>query len=662
MSASTVSVPTATHVTIIGENMPGGTVRGSYKYNATGGEIEEGRSMCRWYIGEDAGPLTENFDLVIIQSMIGKQIRFAVTPVSASGVSGIEVYSQVRTIVSGYQNISEEDSNSSFIKQYGAFSLYRHQPNDRIVNSTSGAFAWMSGTTQSVFVKGRNDSGGTPPAEIAQYLKNNPATRMFSTAGDFAALVPVVGTANQLLLWGRNIGPIPHDLDLSNIKYVYCNETAIAWIYDNPPPGKNRIGAFGSVANGGAVPDEIQKFLFFDQPKAIYSTSAAFAVLTESGRVYAWGSPAAGGTFDQNKRKELDQINVTRIVSTAGAFCAIGAVRIGDPRVNTLVTWGPATSGGAISAADLERILDGDGAKHVIANRDSFVVITSRRATALSWGGPYGGVMSEEARTMAARGYIVMCASTAYAFCIVNNAGGIAAWGVNGMGGNTPNAESDAGSEEPFTVVDAGEVLESSGAKERVRAVFEKLQVANANPERSHTPDTACVCHSIGKQRSSLTHLVTELGEVTLSTNDSSFFMSSKGNGGVTIDLITWGHAGYGGAIPSATRQVLMASQITDVYSTNGAYALIANQGGVVGAVVAFGATNAQQEAGQIPVLLQPHLRDGIKELYSIQQMPAYAPNIGRQGAFSARAANGTWVNWGGTALVPNEHIDPGKP
>ena len=133
------------------------------------------------------------------------------------------MYSQVKTIVSGYQNISEEESNSSFIKQYGAFSLYRNEPNDRIVNSTAGAFAWMSGATQSVFVKGRTDSGGAPPVEIEQYLKNNPATRMFSTARDFGALVPVVGSANQLLLWGQNIGPIPHDLDLSVDVHVFLD-------------------------------------------------------------------------------------------------------------------------------------------------------------------------------------------------------------------------------------------------------------------------------------------------------------------------------------------------------------------------------------------------------------------------------------------------------
>lgn len=662
MSESTVSVPIATHVTIIGENMPGGTIRGSYKYSATGGEHEEGKSLCRWYVDDEPGFLTENLDFAIMQSMIGKEVRFAVTPVSASGVSGNEVYSQVKTIVSGYQNISEEESNSSFIKQYGAFSLYRNEPNDRIVNSTAGAFAWMSGATQSVFVKGRTDSGGAPPVEIEQYLKNNPATRMFSTARDFGALVPVVGSANQLLLWGQNIGPIPHDLDLSNIKYVYCNEAAIVWIYDNPPAGKNRIGAFGSVAHGGAVPDEIQTFLLFDQPIAIYSTAAAFAVRTEAGRVFAWGSPAAGGTFDKAKRDELDAITTTRIVCSAGAFCAIGPARAGSTNVDKVVSWGPANSGGVMSSKNINDILDNGGANHIVANRDSFVVVTRGRAKATSWGGPYGGLMNKDAEDLAAGGDIVMCAGTPYAFCMVNRGGRIAAWGVNGMGGNTPTSEGDGALEETFTVMDAGEVLEASDVKARVRAVFEKLQVNSVDEGPSGASGIECACHSVGKKRSSLTHFVTQMGEVTLSTNDSSFFMSSKGSGGITIDLITWGHAGYGGAIPSATRQVLMASQITDVYCTNGAYAMITNQGGVTGAVVAFGATNAQQEAGQIPVTLQPHLRSQIKELYSIQQMPPYNPNVGRQGAFSARVANGTWVNWGGTALIPNEHIDPTKP
>ncbi|NCE90365.1 hypothetical protein [Pseudomonas sp. L13] len=662
MSESTVSVPIATNVTIIGENMPGGTIRGSYKYSATGGEFEEGRSLCRWYVGEHPGPHTEDFDLPIMQGMIGEEVRFAVTPVSASGVIGHEVYSQVKTIVSGYQNISEEESNSSFIKQYGAFSLYRNEPNDRIVNSTSGAFAWMSGSTQSVFVKGRADSGGTPPVEIEQYLKNNPATRMFSTARDFAALVPVVGSANQLLLWGQNIGPIPHDLDLSNIKYVYCNEAAIVWIYDNPPLGKNRIGAFGSVAHGGAVPDEIQRLLLHDQPVAIYSTAAAFAVRTEAGAVFAWGSPAAGGTFDQAKRKELDAIKTTRIVCSAGAFCAIGPTRAGSSDADTVVSWGPANSGGAMSSKNIADIRSNGGANHVVANRDSFVVITHESAIATSWGGPYGGVMNKDAEDLAARGDIVMCAGTPYAFCMVNRGGRIAAWGVNGMGGNTPTSEGDGALEETFTVVDAGEVLEASDVKERVRALFEKLQVNSVDEDPSGTSGIECACRSVGKKRSSLTHFVTQMGEVTLSTNDASFFMSSKGSGGITTELITWGHAGYGGQIPSPTRQVLMASQITDVYCTNGAYAMITNQGGVTGAVVAFGATNAQQEAGQIPVMLQPHLRTEIKELYSIQQMPPYNPNVGRQGAFSARVGNGTWVTWGAPLLVPNEHFDPTKP
>lgn len=658
MTKTTVTAPIATNVTIIGELMPGGTIRGSYKYIGTGDETEEGGSLCRWYIGESPGSLFETFDLAVKEYMVGKTIRFAITPKSKSGVSGIEVYSQTKLVVSGYQNISEEESQCSFIKQYGAFSLYRNEPNDRILTSTSGAFALMSGSTQSVVVRGRTDFGGAPPVEIAQYLKNNPATRMFSTAKDFAALVPVIGSSNQLLMWGNNIGAIPPQLDVSNIKYVYSNETAVAWIYDNPPPGKNTIGAFGNQANGGLVPDAIQMKLFFDKPKAIYATASAFAVLTEGGRVYAWGQQSTGGLIPAATQTVLDQINITSIVCTAGAFCAVGPERFGDPAIKTIAPWGASGSGGALNPGDLEEIMDQDGAKHVLANRDSFVIITKRRSKALSWGGPYGGVMNDAAKLLSARGNIVMCAATAYAFCMINSGGEIAAWGVSNMGGSTPTSSGNADD-----VMDAEEVLEASGAKAHVRDVFKAIDVEGWYQKRLKSIEADCLCHTSGERRSSLSYLSTASGDITISSNDSSFFLSSRGTGGQTIDLIVWGTAGYGGTMSSTTRQVLMASQITDVYSTNGAYAVISNQGGVKGAVTVFGGSNANQEAGEVPAKLQNHLRSDVEEVYSLKQMPPYTPSTYRPAAaLSARLSNGHYVIWGGATLVTNEVLDPADP
>ncbi|MBJ2246620.1 hypothetical protein [Pseudomonas haemolytica] len=399
--------PIATSVTIMGEPMPGATVRGSYLYSGTGDEAQEGRSLGRWYINEVPHAYTEDLDLVIYQSMVGQKIRFAITPVSASGVSGIEVYSESQTVFRGYQNISDEENESSFIKQFGAFSLYREEPPDRILTSTSGAFAIKSGATQSVVVKGRTNQGGTPPPEIAQYLRNNPATRMFASGWDFGALVPVLGSSNRLLVWGNHIpNPIPPTLDLSNILSVYANESAIAWIHKDPPPGKNTIGAIGPVLNGGVVPEEVQRSLLFDKPKAIYATGAAFTVLTEGGRVHSWGHAGSGGLIPAATKIVLDQLNITSIVCSAGAFCAIGSERFGDPSIKTLCPWGGVASGGALNPGDLEKIMDQDGVKHVVANRDAFVVITKRRSQALSWGGGNGG--ADERRcsgTLCARQY-----------------------------------------------------------------------------------------------------------------------------------------------------------------------------------------------------------------------------------------------------------------
>ncbi|MBJ2285982.1 hypothetical protein JFT66_17645 [Pseudomonas sp. MF6755] len=652
--------PIATSVTIMGEPMPGATVRGSYLYSGTGDEAQEGRSLGRWYINEVPHAYTEDLDLVIYQSMVGQKIRFAITPVSDSGVSGIEVYSESQTVFRGYQNISEEENANSYIKQFGAFSLYKEEPPDRILTSTSGAFAIKSGVTQSVVVKGRADQGGTPPPEIAQYLKNNPATRMFASGWDFGALVPVLGSSNRLLVWGPHIpNPIPPTLDMSNIQSVYANESSIAWIHKDPPPGKNTIGAIGPAANGGVVPEDVQRSLLFDKPKAIYATAAAFTVLTEGGRVHSWGHATSGGLIPDATKIVLNQLNISSIVCSAGAFCAIGSERFGDPSIKTLCPWGGAASGGALNPGDLEKIMDQDGVKHVIANRDSFVVITKRRSQALSWGGAYGGQMNDAARALSARGNIVMCAGAAYAFAMVNTGGESAAWGALGFGGKTSTSEKGTAAAEDE--VDAEAVFEASGAKEQIRAAFKQLRVAELYERQSENPGGDCSCQSTGKKPSSLTHLVTSAGDIELLANDMSFFMLVR-EGGYTADLINWGHASFGGLIPAATRQVLMASQITGIYSTNGAYATISAQGGVKGAVNAFGGTTAQQDAGQIPENIQLAIRADVSEIYSIKRLPPYQPFASSRAAFSARLQNGTYAVWGSTQISVNEVLDPGKP
>ena len=655
MNKNSVAKPTATSVTIVGEPRPGGTLDGAYLYKGSGDEAEEGRSVCRWYLNEEPGLKSELFSFPINETMVGKTLRFAVTPVSKTGVEGDEFYSPIIEIVRGYQNISESDSENSFIRQHGNFAMYNSGPTDRVVVATSAAFALTSGKVQSVIVKGRNDAGGVVPPEIAQYLKNNPATRMFSTAISFAAVVPTFNDMNYLFVWGGGVGVIPPGLNMSNIKSVYSNRSALAWIYDNPPPGVNTIGAVGAANAGGVVPDAIQSKLFFDKPRAIYSTLDAFVVLTQGNRVYAWGNPSSGGLIPAATQAVLNQIDITRIVCTASAVCVIGTERFGDPSIQTIATWGASNSGGSTDPGLIEEILDQDGVTDVVANRDSFVAMTKRRSKVVAWGGAHGGMMSEAAKQLSARGNIVMCASSAYAHCIVNKAGEMAAWGAISMGGTTPVSGNKS-----EKLIDAGKALEASGVKDRVRTLFKTLKVDDWYEQRLENGGVECDCQGANIARPRLSYLKTASGDIRISSNEVSFLLTSRGTSGETIDVIPWGLAGFGGDIPSATRQVLMASKIQKVYSTNGAYAVICQQGLVRGVLVTFGGTNAQQEAGQVPESLKPHLSSGIDEVYAISQLPPYTPSSTRSpAAFAARLSNGLLGVWGGNSLVTNEILNP---
>ncbi|NMZ07943.1 MULTISPECIES: hypothetical protein [Pseudomonas] len=646
-----MSIPVATHVTIIGEAVAGAVVRGSYFYV---NDIPEQNSIYRWYIDGASFIEAKSLDFQIQASLSGAKIRFSVTPMDESGDIGIETFSPEIEISDGYQNITDEEHRNSFVSQRGHCSYYVPDPKDRVFVASAQAFSLTDGKTQSVHIRGRADHAGDPPQEIRQYLKNNPATRMFSTERDFGALVPVLGSTKRLLLWGTNMANIPPQLDLNNIKYVYSNRTAVAFIYDNPAPGKNTIGAFGNAANGGVVPDDIQRNLLFDPPKAIYATETAFAVLTYRGTVYAWGQAAGGGVISLNAQNYLRTMKVERIISTAGAFCAIGPQVINDPEIKHVVTWGDAANGGEISAQDLTYILDQDGVEQVVANRNAFCAVTKLRRRAISWGAAsYGGTMTEAARRLAAGGNILLCQGSAWAFTMFNNSGLSESWGASGYGGLSGHECSDDEN-------DAGKVFEKSVEKNRIEALFKDMRINDWYQQQRSPTRHRAECDPSATPGANLGEIVTPNGIISLYSNDSSFFMVAKESDGRTKDLFSWGQTLGGGAIPPATRQVLMASQITDVRCTNGAYGVISTQGFVGGVVSVFGGGNAYLDAGEVPEALQEYLRGDVSGLYALKFMPPYYPTGSRSpSAFAARRTNGTYVVWGGGANVTDELYDP---
>lgn len=627
MNTNTKAIPIVKQVAIMGEPEIGGTLTGSYIYENPD-ENPEGISTFCWYDGGSGGTIiATSIDLTLVIAHAGMKLTFSVTPVAASGETGIESFSSpVQVVQDGFQNISDEESENSFLKQRGQFAFHANGPKDGVFTSTAGAFALKSRVTQNVTVVGTQSFGGVVPPEIATYLRNNPAITIFTTTTNFGALVPI-GEHNQLLVWGPGIpATLPN---LQDIKSVYSNGSSLAFIYKDPPAGENTIGAVGTAATGGVVPVEVQNKLMFDRPKAIYATLDAFTVLTNSGRVYAWGNAANGGTIPFDVQTQLNSMTVDRIVASRTAFCAL-------TESGEIIAWG---ANGAIPAATLERIYDDGGALNVIANDSAFIAITKGRRKAATWGlAAYGGTMSEAAASLAARGNLALCAAAPWAMCFINENGQAAAWGSAGHGGGAIPAQ-HAGEETSTLPLNAQALLEQGDIAAQIESMF-----SNARFSKSL------------KSRVSASVTLTNGEAIELMRNDGSFVLLNRHPDGRTKNLVSWGLAATGGTIPSDIKQTLMASRIRKIYCSNGAYAALVDQGTTEGVVVTWG--RASQDGGTIPTDLRDALNSGVVEIYTIQAAPAPS-TLTVPAAFAARKSNNKYVTWG--AYVKQEEFEPGR-
>lgn len=615
---STTAIPIASNVMIIGEPVIGGVVRGSYRYE-NADENPEGISLYKWYLDNApiAGPEGAAIDLRVKPEYAQRSLLFSVTPVSSTGETGMETRSATKTVSSDFQGISHEENENSYLKQWGNFSFHVPEPPDRVFVSTGGAFGLIDPDTQDIFFEGQTGWGLPVPPSIINFLKNNPAARLFSTEKDFGALVNT-GTGNQLLVWGANI-PTDLSIELTDIKSVYSNRECFAFIYKNATGDENRIGAVGMRGSGDVIPELIQRALWFDEPLAIYATQNAFAVRTQKGKVYAWGNQNNGGLIDANAQVLLDNIVVERIIAAANAFCAIGSQ-------GEIVTWGVAANGGNLPVNILEAIINDGGVNAVSAATTAFCAITRNSRKAVSWGlAGEGGLMSASAAQIAVRGGVLLCKATRWAFCIITERGEAEAWGATRYGGASITA----------------------ATRSEIEAAIKDTQPMPDNAQ-GHVGARA----------------ITVPGILSLYSNDVSFFLLSQHDDGRTRAVVVWGMNTHGGAITLGVRQALMASKIAGVYCTNGAYGVVATQGDVYGAVIVWGATLAMEDAGEIPPELAQYLSSDVVELYSIKRFPYVTfpppppPNPPHTDpSFAARRRDGSYVLWGGN--VKNQYYKP---
>ena len=121
----------------------------------------------------------------------------------------------------------------------------------------------------------------------------------------------------------RTSHKIATELSITNPKQIYSTQSAFA-ILDNA----GKIWAWGNTDEGGyksSTPQFVDDNGFDDKTVSqIFSTNAAFAALTITGDVWAWGNPNSGGYMYDNQSMQISNLsNVINICSTSQAFAAL---------------------------------------------------------------------------------------------------------------------------------------------------------------------------------------------------------------------------------------------------------------------------------------------------------------------------------------------------
>eukprot|EP00434_Breviolum_minutum_P009287 symbB.v1.2.008184.t1/scaffold450.1/size202773/3 len=157
----------------------------------------------------------------------------------------------------------------------------------------------------------------------------------------------------------------------------------------------------------------------------VSSTRTAFALITSSGSVVAWGDADMGGDT-KGAQKDL-MTNVLRIYSNAFAFAAL-------KRDGSVISWGLPTGGGDSRSV---RSSLACGVKEIFATRLAFAAL-KEDGSVVCWGAAtYGGdspVLSQRIRTIR---------STDSAFAALKEDGSIIAWGDATGGGDASSVQDE---------------------------------------------------------------------------------------------------------------------------------------------------------------------------------------------------------------------------
>jgi alpha-tubulin suppressor-like RCC1 family protein len=360
----------------------------------------------------------------------------------------------------------------------------------------------------------------------------------------FAAHVPGQG----IVAWGRGgVRPrLPGGLVLVAGSFLdgtlVSNAAAFAAITVS-----GAVVAFGDAGSGGNVTDDNYCNGFASQLSSnivsITASSNAFAALTTSGSVYAWGSVATGGGVSSATLPSLT--DVVRIFATRTAFAALTSS-------GSVVAWGDPFGGGSTQYPVNASAALSSNVVHIVGSKSAFVAIKSDGAI-VTWGHPARGGDSSSVPNSLRFQYVTF---NDYAFAGITSSAEVVAWGGASGGGSSAAAISPlvAQGESFVSVAAAGSAFAA------VTAAGAVVAWGNSASGGLIPPDVSALVAS---------------GVVSVQATRRAF-AALKADGSV----VTWGNPQHGGN--SAAVAAHLTSGVVTVCANEAAFTAIKSSGSAV--------------------------------------------------------------------------------
>jgi len=284
------------------------------------------------------------------------------------------------------------------------------------LSATFEAFASIRSQNQ-VYGWGASGEGGTVPQDV---LSRTDIVEVKSTQGTFACRGTKV--APYIKVWGwATDGTAPFDLNvptnisnMANIVSLHGGDNAFAVVSSS-----GTVHAWGDTTAGGTVSNEVS---LLNNISSCCSSRRAFAVIYGEGQLMAWGDT----DFGADASTVVGITTAQRLVATESAFTAL---------LNTggIACWGYPLNGGNLPSEYRNRldIID------IKSTYGAFAALCSD-GTVFCWGNTsFGGDCSSVAKNLV---NVVSISANGSSFAALTLSGTVVTWGNADWGGSTAGA------------------------------------------------------------------------------------------------------------------------------------------------------------------------------------------------------------------------------